>query len=40
LRVSRLVESVPHILEIDIGPLFVFGPGKGHAISEARIRIG
>jgi acetyl coenzyme A synthetase (ADP forming)-like protein len=39
LRVSRLVEEVPEIGELDLNPLFALAPGKGCAIADARIRV-
>jgi acetyl coenzyme A synthetase (ADP forming)-like protein len=39
LRVSRLVEEVPEIAELDLNPLFALSPGKGCAIADARIRV-
>ncbi|MGB7949265.1 MAG: GNAT family N-acetyltransferase, partial [Candidatus Binatia bacterium] len=40
LRLSRLVEEVPEISEIDLNPIFVLPPGKGCRIIDARIRLG
>jgi acetyl coenzyme A synthetase (ADP forming)-like protein len=37
LRVSRLVEEVPQIIELDLNPVFALSPGKGCAIVDARI---
>jgi acetyl coenzyme A synthetase (ADP forming)-like protein len=39
LRLSRLVEEVPEISEIDLNPIFAFPPGEGCRIIDARIRI-
>jgi acetate---CoA ligase (ADP-forming) len=39
LRVSRLVEEVPEIGELDLNPLFALAPGKGCMIADARIRV-
>jgi acyl-CoA synthetase (NDP forming) len=39
LRVSRLVEEVPEIAELDLNPLFALPPGNGCAIADARIRV-
>jgi acyl-CoA synthetase (NDP forming) len=39
LRLSRLVEAVPEISEIDLNPIFVFAPGEGYNIVDARIRV-
>ncbi len=39
LRVSRLVEEVPQIGELDLNPVFALPPGKGCLIADARIRV-
>ncbi|MFQ6616578.1 MAG: GNAT family N-acetyltransferase [Fidelibacterota bacterium] len=39
LRVSALVEAVPEIVEMDINPVMVLGPGKGVQAVDARIRV-
>jgi acyl-CoA synthetase (NDP forming) len=39
LRVSRLVEEVPEIRELDLNPIFALPPGQGCRIVDARIRI-
>jgi acetyl coenzyme A synthetase (ADP forming)-like protein len=39
LRVSRLVEDIPVIREIDLNPIFALPPGEGCRIVDARIRI-
>ncbi len=39
LRVSRLVEELPEIAELDLNPIFVLPPGKGCMIVDARIRV-
>ncbi len=39
LRVSRLVEEVPEISELDLNPIFALPPGRGCRIVDARIRI-
>jgi acetate---CoA ligase (ADP-forming) len=39
LRVSRLVEEVPEIMEIDLNPVFAYEPGKGCRIADAKIRV-
>jgi acyl-CoA synthetase (NDP forming) len=39
LRVSRLVEEVPEISELDLNPIFALPPGQGCRIVDARIRI-
>jgi acyl-CoA synthetase (NDP forming) len=39
LRVSRLVEEVPDIAELELSPIFVGPPGQGCRIGDARIRV-
>ena len=39
LRVSRLVEEVPEIAELELNPVKAFEPGQGCTILDARIRI-
>lgn len=39
LRLSRLVEAVGVISEIDLNPVFALTPGKGYRIVDARIRV-
>jgi acetyl coenzyme A synthetase (ADP forming)-like protein len=39
LRVSRLVEEVPGIAELDLNPVMALAPGKGCLIIDARIRL-
>jgi acetyl coenzyme A synthetase (ADP forming)-like protein len=39
LRVSRLVEEVPEIGELDLNPIFALPPGQGCSIADARIRV-
>ncbi len=39
LRVSRLVEEVPEIVELDLNPIFALPPGHGCCIVDARIRV-
>jgi len=39
LRLSRLVEEVPEITELDLNPIFALAPGKGCSIADARIRV-
>ncbi len=39
LRVSRLVEAVEVIAELDLNPVKAFGPGQGVRILDARIRV-
>lgn len=40
LRISRLVEELPEISELDLNPIFVLPPGQGCRIVDARIRVG
>ena len=39
LRLSRLVEEVPEIVELDLNPIFALAPGEGYRIVDARIRV-
>jgi acetyl coenzyme A synthetase (ADP forming)-like protein len=39
LRVSRLVEEIPEIAELDLNPVFALPPGQGCRIVDARIRL-
>jgi acetyl coenzyme A synthetase (ADP forming)-like protein len=39
LRVSRLVEDIPEIQELDLNPVFGLPPGKGCLVADARIRV-
>jgi acyl-CoA synthetase (NDP forming) len=39
LRVSRLVDEVPEISELDLNPIFALAPGEGCRIVDARIRV-
>jgi hypothetical protein len=39
LRLSRLVEQVDEIVEIDLNPIFALPPGGGARIADARIRV-
>lgn len=40
LRISRLVEEIPEISEMDLNPIFALPPGEGCRIVDARIRVG
>jgi acyl-CoA synthetase (NDP forming) len=40
LRISRLVEEIPQITELDLNPLFALPPGQGCRVVDARIRVG
>jgi acyl-CoA synthetase (NDP forming) len=40
LRVSRLVEEIPEIVELDLNPIFALPEGQGCKIMDARIRMG
>jgi acetyl coenzyme A synthetase (ADP forming)-like protein len=39
LRVSRLVEAVPAVRELDLNPVFALPPGQGCRIVDARVRV-
>ena len=39
LRLSRLVEEIPEISELDLNPIFALHPGQGCKIVDARIRL-
>jgi len=39
LRVSRLVEAVPAIREIDLNPIFALEPTRGYRVVDARVRV-
>jgi acetyl coenzyme A synthetase (ADP forming)-like protein len=39
LRVSRMVEDIPEIRELDLNPLFAFAPGQGCEVVDARVRV-
>jgi len=39
LRISRLVEEIPEISELDLNPIFALPPGEGCRIVDARIRV-
>ncbi|HLH31661.1 MAG TPA: acetate--CoA ligase family protein, partial [Terriglobia bacterium] len=39
LRVSRMVEDIPEIRELDLNPVFALAPGQGCAVVDARIRV-
>jgi acyl-CoA synthetase (NDP forming) len=38
-RISRMVEDVPEIRELDLNPLFAMPPGQGCVAVDARIRV-
>jgi acetate---CoA ligase (ADP-forming) len=38
-RVSRLVEAVPEIAEMDLNPIFALEPGQGYRVADARIGV-
>jgi len=40
LRISRLVDEIPQITELDLNPTFALPPGQGCRIVDARIRVG
>ncbi len=39
LRISRLVEEIPNITELDLNPIFALPPGQGCRIVDARIQV-
>ena len=39
LRVSRLVEEIPEIVDLDLNPIITRPPGEGCLIADARIRV-
>jgi acetyl coenzyme A synthetase (ADP forming)-like protein len=39
LRVSRLVEELPEVTELDLNPVFALPPGRGCRIADARVRV-
>jgi acyl-CoA synthetase (NDP forming) len=39
LRVSRLIEEVPEISELDLNPVIALPPGQGCRILDARIKV-
>jgi acyl-CoA synthetase (NDP forming) len=40
MRVSRLVEEIPEIKELDLNPVFALPPGQGCRLVDARILVG
>jgi acyl-CoA synthetase (NDP forming) len=40
LRVARLAEEVPEVVELDLNPVLALPAGLGCAIVDARVRIG
>jgi acetyl coenzyme A synthetase (ADP forming)-like protein len=39
LRISRMVEEIPEIKELDLNPIFALPPGQGCAVVDVRIRV-
>lgn len=39
LRLSRLVEEVPQLGQLDLNPIFALEPGQGYRIADARIEV-
>lgn len=39
LRLSMMVEDLPHLAELDMNPVVVFEAGKGYAVADARVRL-
>lgn len=40
LRVSRLVDELPEVAELELNPLRAFQPGQGAMVLSARVRVG
>jgi acyl-CoA synthetase (NDP forming) len=40
LRISRLVDDLPEVLEMDLNPVMVRAAGEGAVVLDARIRVG
>jgi acyl-CoA synthetase (NDP forming) len=40
LRISRLVEEIPEIMELDLNPIFALAPEHGCRVVDGRIRVG
>jgi acyl-CoA synthetase (NDP forming) len=40
LRISRLVESVPEVTELDLNPVFALPEGQGCLVADARVKVG
>jgi acetate---CoA ligase (ADP-forming) len=39
LRISRMVEEIPEIKELDLNPIFALPPGQGCVVVDVRIRV-
>lgn len=39
LRVSRMVEEIPEIADLDLNPVFSLAPGEGCRIADVRVRV-
>ncbi|HEV3116131.1 MAG TPA: acetate--CoA ligase family protein, partial [Gemmataceae bacterium] len=39
LRISRVVEEIPEVCELDLNPIFALPPGEGCRIADARIGV-
>jgi acyl-CoA synthetase (NDP forming) len=39
LRISRMVEEIPEIRELDLNPVFALPPGEGYLVVDSRIRV-
>jgi acetyl coenzyme A synthetase (ADP forming)-like protein len=39
LRISRLVEDIPEVQELDLNPIFGLPPGEGCVVADARLRV-
>jgi acyl-CoA synthetase (NDP forming) len=40
LRISALVEDIPHLLELDLNPVLVREEGSGCVVLDARVKVG
>jgi acyl-CoA synthetase (NDP forming) len=40
LRISRLADAVPEVLELDLNPVIALSPGHGCRVVDARIKVG
>jgi acyl-CoA synthetase (NDP forming) len=39
LRISRMVEEIPEIRELDLNPVFALPPGQGCVVADSRFRV-
>jgi acyl-CoA synthetase (NDP forming) len=40
LRISALVEDIPHLIELDLNPVLVHQDGAGCVVLDARMKVG